>query len=200
VEPGCSSVGEAPHPFGAAFRRALAGRQAVRRQALGATPAAVLAALFEGAEGEPRVWLLRRPDGLRSHGGQVALPGGKRDAGDADPVATALREAEEEIGLPAKLVDVLGTGDDILSVTGFLVTPVVGWIPASFAPRPNPGEVARVFSAPFSLFRTAGTLRAIPIKSLQRLAQTYCVEGEIVWGLTAAILGSLAALAYPTQL
>ncbi|MEZ4310190.1 MAG: CoA pyrophosphatase [Polyangiaceae bacterium] len=72
----------------------------------GVTPAAVLVPLFE-AQGDVRVWLLRRPADLRSHAGQVALPGGKTDPTDATPVETALREAEEEIGLPRTSVEVL---------------------------------------------------------------------------------------------
>ena len=83
-----------PHPFVESMRRVLAERPRVEREAAGATPAAVLIGFFADALGEPRLWLVRRPGGLRAHSGQVALPGGKRDPGDPDLVSTALREAE----------------------------------------------------------------------------------------------------------
>jgi len=159
----------------------------------GVTPAAVLVPLFE-AEGEVRVWLLRRPAGLRTHAGQVALPGGKKDPSDATLVDTALREAEEEIGLPASAVRVLGQADEHVTVTRYSVTPVVAWLTGPFEPRPNPAEAARVFWAPFATFRDEGLIRAIPFESMRRLVRSYQVDGEVVWGATAAILGSIARL------
>jgi 8-oxo-dGTP pyrophosphatase MutT (NUDIX family) len=182
-----------PHPFAHALGRVLSEREPRRIRLPGVTPAAVLVPLFE-AEGEVRVWLLRRPSGLRSHAGQVALPGGKKDPGDATLVETALREAEEEIGLPAQAVRVLGQADEYVTVTRYSVTPVVGWLSAPFLPTPNPAEAARVFSAPFSTFRDEGLLRAIPFESMRRLVRSYQVDGEVVWGATAAILGNLARL------
>jgi 8-oxo-dGTP pyrophosphatase MutT (NUDIX family) len=174
------------------LRRVLGERAPARRQAPDATAAAVLVGLFEGPRGEPHLWLVLRPQGLRTHSGQVALPGGKRDPDDADLVATALREAEEEIGLPPRAVEVLGEADDLVTGTGFVITPVIGWIGEPFEPRPNPGEVARAFAAPFATFRAAGLVEMIPIPSIRRMVQTYRIEGEIVWGATAAILSALA--------
>ena len=159
----------------------------------GVTAAAVLVALFE-LDGEVRVWLLRRPRDLRTHGGQVALPGGKKDATDPTIVDTALREAEEEIGLPRGSVSVLGLADEHITVTRFAGTPVGGWIDEPFVPTPNPAEASRVFSAPFSLFRDRGLVRAIPLETVRRFMRTYEVDGEIVWGATAAILSNLARL------
>lgn len=159
----------------------------------GVTSAAVLIALFEG-DGEVRVWLLRRPKDLRTHAGQVALPGGKKDPGDSTLVETALREAEEEIGLPRDAVRVLGLGDEYVTVTRYAVTPVVGWLSEPFEPTPNPAEAARVFSAPFSTFRDRGLVRAIPLEAIRHLVRSYEVDGEVVWGATAAILGALARL------
>jgi 8-oxo-dGTP pyrophosphatase MutT (NUDIX family) len=138
------------------------------------------------------VWLVLRPKALRSHSGQVALPGGKRDAEDPDLITTALREAEEEIGLPRASVEILGEGDDLVTGTGYVITPVIGWIHAPFSPVINPGEVSRLFSAPFATFRDAGLLELIPIESLRRMVRVYRIEGEIVWGATAAILSALA--------
>jgi 8-oxo-dGTP pyrophosphatase MutT (NUDIX family) len=179
------------HPDAAVLRRLLTEREPIRKSAPNATPAAVLIGLFDGPQGEPRVWLVRRPHGLRSHSGQVALPGGKRDPGDVDLVATALRAAEEEIGLPNSAVEVLGSADEIVTSTGYHVTPIVGWIHEPFALRPNPSEVSRAFSAPIDAFRDRGVLRALPLEALRRFVRSYRVEGEIVWGLTAAILGGL---------
>jgi len=183
-----------PHPFAHALGRVLTEREPRRMWLPGVTQAAVLVALFAGPEGEVRVWLLRRPQQLRTHAGQVALPGGKKDAGDETIVDTALREAEEEIGLGRATVRVLGLGDEYVTVTRFAVTPVIAWIESGFEPTPNPAEVARVFSAPFELFRDRGMVRAIPLESVRRLVRSYEVDGEIVWGATAAILGSIAQL------
>jgi 8-oxo-dGTP pyrophosphatase MutT (NUDIX family) len=184
--------GDGSRPFADRLRRVLAERPRVSNEASGATPAAVLIGLFEGREGEPRLWLLRRPSGLRTHSGQVALPGGKRDPTDPDLVSTALREAEEEIGLMRHQVEVLGVADDRVTSTGFVVTPVVGWIRGPFEPQPNPSEVSRTFSAPFATFREDGILSALPFETLRGLVRIFRIEGEIVWGLTAGILTALA--------
>jgi 8-oxo-dGTP pyrophosphatase MutT (NUDIX family) len=183
------------HPFAHALGRVLSEREPRRTWLPGVTPAAVLVALFQGDANDVRVWLLRRPEALRTHAGQVALPGGKKDATDATIVDTALREAEEEIGLPRASVRVLGLGDEHVTVTRFSVTPVVAWITERFEPKPNPTEVSRVFSAPFGTFRDRGLVRAIPLESVRRLVRSHEVDGEIVWGATAAILGSIARLA-----
>lgn len=181
------------HPFARALGRVLSEREPRRHRLPGVTPAAVLVPLFL-ADGEVRVWLLRRPAGLRTHAGQVALPGGKKDPGDVTLVDTALREAEEEIGLPPAAVRVLGQADEYVTVTRYSVTPVVGWLSAPFVPVPNPAEAARVFSAPFATFRDEGLIRAIPFEAMRRLVRSYEVDGEVVWGATAAILGSIARL------
>lgn len=183
------------HRYAHALGRVLSEREPRRACLPGVTLAAVLVALFHGDDDEVRVWLLRRPQALRTHAGQVALPGGKKDPDDATLIDTALREAEEEIGLARSTVRVLGLGDEYVTVTRFAVTPVVAWIDAAFEPTPNPAEAARVFSAPLSLFRDRGLVRAIPLESVRRLVRSYEVDGEIVWGATAAILGSIAQLA-----
>lgn len=188
-----SGEDDLPHPFARALGRVLSEREPRRLRLPGVTPAAVLVPLFE-ANGEVRVWLLRRPAGLRTHAGQVALPGGKKDPTDATLVDTALREAEEEIGLPAAEVRVLGQADEHVTVTRYAVTPIVGWLQAPFVPQPNPAEAARVFSAPFATFRDEGLVRAIPFESMRRLVRSYQIDGEVVWGAAAAILGSLARL------
>ena len=184
---------ELAHPFAHALGRVLSEREPRKMRLPGVTAAAVLVALFE-ADGEVRVWLLRRPAGLRTHAGQVALPGGKKDASDPSIIDTALREADEEIGLHPSSVKVLGLSDEYITVTRFAVTPVIAWVTSPFVPRPNPAEAARVFSAPFSVFRDRGLVRAIPLETVRRMMRTYEVDGEIVCGATAAILCNLARL------
>lgn len=150
------------------------------------SPSAVLIALFMH-RGEMHTWLVRRPETMRSHRGQVAFPGGKFDETDPSLLATALREAEEEIGLPPTHVDVLGALDDYPTfATGYRITPYVGWVSQSFDASPNEHEVARLFSAPVHLF--AGPVSG----DFPRIGFTH--EGEFVWGATAAIGRDLAEL------
>ena len=92
--------------------------------------------------------LTLRPETMRKHPGQVSFPGGRIDPGDDGPVAAALREAEEEIGLPPAAVEVIGIADAYRTVTGFEVTPVLGIVPPDLPLSPHPGEVAAVFEAP----------------------------------------------------
>ena len=112
----------------------------------GITPAAVLVAVVDRPE--PTVILTLRPETMRKHPGQISFPGGRIDPGDDGPVAAALREAEEEIGLPPRG----GRGDRhrrrYRTVTGFEVTPVVGIVPPDLPLAPHPGEVAAMFEAP----------------------------------------------------
>jgi 8-oxo-dGTP pyrophosphatase MutT (NUDIX family) len=166
---------------------------AARRAAIdaGGARAAVLVALFE-VEGEARVWLIRRTEARRRHAGQVALPGGKVDPTDVDAVEAALREAREEIGLEPAYAEVLGLADDLVTSTGFIITPVVAWLADPFTPTPNAHEVARVFSAPWSVFEGEGVLGVVPIAALRDVARAYRVDGEVVWGATARILHTLA--------
>ncbi|HET7127024.1 MAG TPA: CoA pyrophosphatase, partial [Lysobacter sp.] len=110
--------------------------------------AAVLVGVVE-RDGVACVLLTLRTDGLRHHSGQVSFPGGRMEAGE-NALDAAKREAWEEIGLPASSVEPLGYLDPMLTITGFRVTPVVGWIAAAFVPQPDPNEVAEVFEVPFS--------------------------------------------------
>ncbi len=167
------------------LRRALGARE-TRKVARGTkTAAAVLLPLFERG-GEVRVWLVRRPEAMRSHGGQVAFPGGKTDPTDASPRATALREAEEELGIEPRNVDVLGPLDDYQTITGFVVTPWVAWLPEDLEVRPNPDEVARAFAPPLRAF-FAPPEGILPWRG-------WTVDGERVWGATAAMLRGFVAI------
>ncbi len=167
------------------LRRALASREPRALPVGSGTAAAVLVPLFE-RDDEAHVWLVRRPETMRSHGGQVAFPGGKSDPTDESRCATALREAEEELAIARASVDVLGSLDDFPTVTGFTVTPWVGWLAPDVEVRPNPSEVARAFAVPLRAFfgPAEGTLPWHGWK----------VDGEFVWGATAAILRAFVSI------
>jgi 8-oxo-dGTP pyrophosphatase MutT (NUDIX family) len=157
--------------------------------------AAVLVPL--AGDRDTRVILTRRHDGLRHHGGQVSFPGGRVDPGDAGPLAAALREAEEEIGLPRDDARVLGYLDPLATISGFRVLPVVARVPADFEPRPRPGEVAEVFSLPLSWLMDPVNLARIAIhyRGQERHVFEYqrheAAPGQRVWGATASILYNL---------
>jgi 8-oxo-dGTP pyrophosphatase MutT (NUDIX family) len=148
-----------------------------------AAPSAVLIALFE-RDDDIFMWLAKRPDTMRKHAGQVAFPGGKRDAADASLWATALREADEELGIRAAHVSPLGILDDLVTGTGFVITPCVVSIDATFEPMPNPTEVVHAFPAPLRVF-TEKARGVYP-----KIGHT--VAGELVWGATFAMARGLA--------
>ncbi len=148
----------------------------------GGKPAAVLVPFVE-LHGEAHLWLLRRPDAMRSHAGQVAFPGGKTDPSDLTPRETALREAQEELGVDRTRVEVLGQLDDYFTITGFVMTPILAWLPPDMTMTPNPFEVARVFAAPMSTF-FGGKSGIFPRRG-------WPFDGELVWGATAAVIGGL---------
>lgn len=155
--------------------------------------AGVLCAIEEGAKGATII-LTKRAARLKHHPGQIAFPGGKQDAGDADSIAAALREAEEEIGLPRGQVEVLGTLPTHETVTGFVVTPVIGRVTAPFEDRPQRGEVDEIFRVPLShvtdpaLFRVEGRRW----RGSMRRYYTVPYGPYYIWGATARILRALA--------
>ena len=156
-------------------------------------PAGVLCALHEAA-GRVAVILTKRSTRLKHHPGQIAFPGGKQDPGDADPVAAALREAEEEVGLPRHLVEVLGTLPSHETVTGFDVTPVIGWVRGPFDAVAEAGEVAEVFRVPLSHVLAPGNFRVEGRRWQGRRRYYYTVPygPYYIWGATARILRALA--------
>ncbi len=152
--------------------------------------AAVLVPIIDDG-GPPRLLLTRRTEDLPSHQGQVAFPGGFVRPDDRDPIRTALRESEEEIGLPASAVEILGTLDDLPTKDDRVaVTPVVGRIGVLPALRPQPGEVARIFSIPLAslMDRARWTSRVEPAPSGPRQVHLFVHEGETLWGLSARIV------------
>ena len=157
-----------------------------------AVPAAVLVAVTERAD--PGVILTLRPETMRKHPGQISFPGGRLDPVDDGPVAAALREAEEEIGLPRDAVDVIGTADRYRTITGFEVTPVLGVVPPDLALRPHPGEVAAVFEAPlrYLLDPAHQHVRTVEWRGEPRSYYEIDYEGRRIWGATAAMIVNLS--------
>ena len=155
-------------------------------------PAAVLVGVVADAA-EPSVLLTRRHDGLRHHAGQVSFPGGRIEAGEPDPVAAALREAQEEVGLLASQATVLGYLDPLLTITGFRVLPVVATLTPDFAPVPDPGEVAEAFDVPLSLLLDPGQLERIELQfgGRPRSVLQFRYQPQRIWGVTASILFNL---------
>lgn len=162
-----------------------------RVSAMRARPSSVLVALTERG-GENAVLLTRRAATLRKHGGQYAFPGGRRDEGDADAVATALREAQEEVGVEARDVRVLGLLDDYITTSGYVVTPVVGWIPHPYPYRPNAAEVDLVLELPLQAFLAPQRARTLLFEGFRRIVMAFDVEGHFIWGATASMLRDLA--------
>ena len=139
---------------------------------------------------EATLLLTRRTDHLKSHAGQIALPGGKIDPEDADPVAAALREAEEEVGLDRRFVRPLGLLDPYVSNTGFRIFPVVASVEAIAPLTPNPDEVADVFEVPLSFLMTPTNhlLETRVWKGVDRRYYAMPYEDRRIWGVTAGIL------------
>ena len=156
------------------------------------TPAAVLVPVVDRPE--PTVILTERPLTMRKHPGQISFPGGRIDPGDADAVAAALREAEEEIGLPPAAVEVIGTADLYRTITGFTVTPVIGVLPPGLDLRPHPGEVAGMFEAPlhYLLDPRRQAVRTVDWRGAERSYYEIDYEGRRIWGATAAMIVNLS--------
>ena len=157
------------------------------------TAAAVLIAITDRAN--PGLILTQRPDSMRRHAGQVALPGGRVDPGDADAIAAALREADEEIALSPAAVDVVGTIDPYRTITGFQITPVVATIPPDLALVPNDAEVAAVFEVPLAFILDASNFheRHVTVGPRQRTYIEAMWGERRIWGATAAMLANFSA-------
>jgi 8-oxo-dGTP pyrophosphatase MutT (NUDIX family) len=145
------------------------------------------------AREQPTVLLTQRSAAMPTHAGQVAFPGGKMDAADPDPLATALREAEEEIGLDARSAIPLGYLDAYLSGTGFRIVPVVALVEPHYRLKLNPAEVDEAFEVPLA-FLMAPENHARHSREWRGRQRTYYAMpfGErYIWGATAGILRNL---------
>jgi len=154
-------------------------------------PAAVLIAVTDRPE--PGVLLTRRTETLRRHAGQVAFPGGRADPEDADLIETALREAEEEIGLPRSLVQVIGPVDAFRTVTGYHVLPILAVVPPDLPLAPHEAEVAALFEVPLAHLLDPANHVAKTVDWHGRARSFYEIQwdGERIWGATAAMIVNL---------
>ncbi len=167
-------------------------------QASTARPAAVLVLLFPDEHGEARLVLTERVDRGGHHAGEVSFPGGSSEPQDEDLVATAMREAAEEVGLDPEQAGVRVLGQlpgHWIPVSNFAVTPVVAV--AARRPRlvPQPTEVATILEPPVSAFLPGGELQWVErqVRGWDLRYAAYPVEGLAVWGMTAMVLGRLGA-------
>jgi 8-oxo-dGTP pyrophosphatase MutT (NUDIX family) len=155
-------------------------------------PAAVLVGLVERREGISILFTKRTPH-LTDHAGQIAFPGGRVEATDADAAAAALREAEEEVGLPCQQVEMIGRLDTYVTRTGFEVTPCVGFVAPPALYKPDPFEVAEVFEVPLRFFLDPQSrkLETRMFQGKQRFFYAYPWGDYYIWGATAGMLSNL---------
>jgi len=171
--------------------RLLPVRDAMTLDVPGRTDAAVLVPLHVGPDGIHVVFTKRRED-MRRHPGEISFPGGRREPDDADLLATALRETEEEIGLAAHEVEVLGALQPTPTIaTGYSVYPFVGLIEPGRAWSLSPREVARVLELSLDDLRLGQGRRGPPRPNLPIRTDTYVVGDDLIWGATARMLGDL---------
>jgi 8-oxo-dGTP pyrophosphatase MutT (NUDIX family) len=147
----------------------------------------------------PTKLLTQRTAHLRDHGGQVSFPGGRCEAVDASPEATALREAEEEVGLVASQVEILGRLPEYRTGTGFVITPVVGLVTPPLNLKLDDFEVAEVFEPPLDfLLDTANHQRqSIEVRGTRHEYWAMPWQGYFIWGATAGMLVTLQRMLFP---
>lgn len=155
-------------------------------------PAAVLVPLVRRELGIT-VLLTQRTDDMPSHAGQIAFPGGRPQVGDADAVATALRETEEEVGLARRFVEVIGPVDHYRTGSGYEITPVVGIVMPGFRTRADPREVADVFEVPLDHFLDEKNhqLDSRIWQGRERRYYAMPYRERYIWGATAGMLKNL---------
>ncbi len=155
----------------------------------GLRPAAVLLPLLI-RYGEEYLLFTRRTEHLPHHAGEISFPGGAHHAEDSDLAATALRETEEELGIPASRIELHGRLDDFWSIHGYHVVPYVGTIPHPFRYRPADHEIAALIEAPLDHFRAPGVHHVEDWAHRGRVhpVDFYRFGEHVIWGLTAAIL------------
>ncbi|HEY2477103.1 MAG TPA: CoA pyrophosphatase [Solirubrobacterales bacterium] len=169
----------------------LSAEEAASMEARGGTEAAVLLPLFGWPDDPGLIFTERRAD-LRRHAGEVSFPGGRQDLGDANLATTALREAREEIALDPSGVEVVGALPPVSTfVTGYRIQPFVGLVgdPPELALEPNPTEVETVLAFSLDRLREGYEMRRLVRRGVPIHTPTYEVEGQLIWGATARILG-----------
>jgi len=160
------------------------------------TEASVLVPLVQRADGV-RVLLTRRTDHLHDHAGQISFPGGRRDAGDADASATALRETEEEVGLSRRHIEIIGTLATYTTITHYVVTPVVALVQPPFELTLDSFEVAEAFEVPLQFLMNPAHHRRHVFEfagERRRFLSMPWHDGRrehFIWGATAAMLRNL---------
>ena len=161
-------------------------------------PAAVLL-LVVNHPGDPTVVFTQRTAHLADHAGQISFPGGRCDEGDGTPERTALREAEEEVGIPAARIEILGRLPEYHTSTGYRVTPIVGWAEPPLVYRPDPHEVADVFEVPLAFLLDAGNHRYESAFYKGRMRKYWAMPyGErFIWGATAGMLVTFHRILIP---
>jgi 8-oxo-dGTP pyrophosphatase MutT (NUDIX family) len=165
--------------------------EAVSLEVHGKTDAAVLVPLFVERK-ELHAVFTRREESLRRHPGEISFPGGRYDEGEVDLRATALREAQEEIGLPPDAVEIVGALQPTPTIaTGYSVYPFVGLIEPGRAWTPSAGEVAEVLELSLSELLAGYGRRRLVRRGLPIRTDTYLVGDHLIWGATARILGDL---------
>jgi 8-oxo-dGTP pyrophosphatase MutT (NUDIX family) len=155
----------------------------------GRTRAAVLLPLFV-KDGSCHILFTKRSDKVRYHKGEISFPGGNYDATDDDLLATALREAHEEIGLKPQDVSLLGALDEMMTMTDFIVSPFVGHIPYPYTFVPSPDEIEEIIILPLAGFLKAGVLSE-EYRTYNKKTEKvpiYHSGGHVIWGATARIL------------
>ena len=165
--------------------------EAVTLDVHGRTDAAVLVPLYVG-DGQLHAVFTKRREDLRRHPGEISFPGGRYDEGEASLQATALREAEEEIGLPADAVEIIGALHPTPTIaTGYAVYPFVGLIEPGHTWTPCAREVAEVIELPVTALLEGYARRRLIRRGLPIRTDTYLVGEYLIWGATARILSDL---------
>jgi 8-oxo-dGTP pyrophosphatase MutT (NUDIX family) len=172
-------------------RLLLTPEEAARLDAHGRTDAAVLVPMYGWPDRPGLVFTERRSD-LRRHAGEISFPGGRQDEPDEDLRSTALREAQEEIGLDPAQVELAGALPPIGTyVTSYKVHPFVGLIPEGLPLRPNPAEVETVLTFELEKLRSAYAMRRLVRLGVPLRTPTFEVDGHLIWGATGRILRDL---------
>ncbi len=156
--------------------------------------AAVLALFVPGMNGDEMLFT-RRTDSVLDHKGQVSFPGGAVEAGDPSLEDAALREAREEIGLDPNTVEILGRSKDLFTISGWWITPIVGWYEGGSLLSPNPAEVSRIFTLPVAWLADPShhEIRTYTRNGIVRSNVIFFQEydQEILWGITAQLVKDL---------